>query len=141
MALAQIWKGAYPLPSREKMEKEIDHRLAWIVRLAVKGGPRVRPGDMQPGPWMKWLHDAAGTNVETKLGYGLSGWRYWLTNMSSCNMMVTGISTPHVWRLFDGRRKKWDSAAAAIRKVNEDADARKKEIKADKKKSAKKIFM
>ncbi|RDW62513.1 hypothetical protein BP5796_10815 [Coleophoma crateriformis] len=137
MALAQIWKGAYPLPSREVMEDDVNQRNAWLVALArSKEGPSVLPGSIKSGPWMQWLHEAAGTGVNERLTYSLRGWWYWLTNMSYCNTLMTGVNTPHIWRLFDGRRKKWEGAADAIRAVNTDASARMKKASLDTKKSS-----
>ncbi|RDW81857.1 hypothetical protein BP6252_02969 [Coleophoma cylindrospora] len=136
MALAQVWKGAYPLPSREVMEDEVNQRQAWLVaRARAKEGPSVLPGEMKSGPWMQWLHEAAGTGVTEKLSYTLRGWWYWLTNMSYCNFLMTSVNTPHIWRLFDGRRKKWEGAEEAIRAVNTDAAARMKSASLNTKKS------
>jgi dimethylaniline monooxygenase (N-oxide forming) len=43
-------------------------------------------------------------------------------------MLMDGIYSPHVYRLFDsnGKRKKWDGAREAIEKVNEDVKKRSK---------------
>jgi dimethylaniline monooxygenase (N-oxide forming) len=127
MATAQIWKGAYKLPSRVEMEADVDKRHAWLLEMAALDGPAVLPGRMKVGPWMQWLHEVAGTGVNERLGYGLSGWLYWLKNMSYCRSLMNGINSPHIWRLFDGRRKKWDGADKAVRLLNEDAKARRRE--------------
>jgi dimethylaniline monooxygenase (N-oxide forming) len=124
MAVAQIWKGAYKLPSTVEMEAEVDKRHAWLLEMAALGGPAVFPGSLKVGPWMQWLHKVAGTGVNERLGYGLSGWFYWMTNMSYCRSLMDGINSPHIWRLFDGRRKKWDGADKAVRLLNEEAKAR-----------------
>lgn len=56
---------------------------------------------------MTWLHDAAGTGVNEKLGYGWKGWWYWLVRNGECRDLMNGVNSPYIWRLFEGRRKKW----------------------------------
>jgi dimethylaniline monooxygenase (N-oxide forming) len=126
MAISQIWKGAYDLPSKEEMEAEVNERHAWLLELASKDSQSILPGRLKVGPWMEWLHDAAGTGVNERLGYGLSGWWYWITNFSSARKLMNGVNSPHIWRLFDGRRKKWDGAWEAIERVNQEARERQK---------------
>lgn len=68
---------------------------------------------------MKWANDAAGTGVNEYLGYGLKGWWFWLTNMRLCNVLMGGVYSPHLYRVFEGKRRKWDGAGAEIERVNE----------------------
>ncbi|KAK9234245.1 flavin monooxygenase-like protein [Lipomyces kononenkoae] len=119
MAIAQVWKGAFSLPSKEEMHREIDAHHSWLCSLAK--GETVYPGIIQEGPWMHWLHDAAGTGVNENLGYGFKGWFFWLRNPQFCNLLMGGLASVHVFRLFNGRRKKWDEAKAAILRANENA--------------------
>lgn len=119
MALAQVWKGIYKLPSEAKMNEEIDKHHAWIAKLADKDS--VYGDIIQEGPWQYFLHDAEGTGCNENLGYGLRGWLFWLRNPWWCNLLMTGVDSPHSWRLFDGRRKKWDGAKEAILQANEKA--------------------
>lgn len=119
MALAQIWKGDYKFPSEANMNKEIDKHHRWIAKLAEKD--TVYGNIVQEGPWQYFLHDAAGTGCNENLGYGLRGWLFWLKNPRWCNLLMTGVDSPHSWRLFDGKRKKWDGAKEAILQANENA--------------------
>jgi dimethylaniline monooxygenase (N-oxide forming) len=119
MALAQIWKGNYKFPSEANMNKEIDKHHRWIAKLAEKD--TVYGNIVQEGPWQYFLHDAAGTGCNENLGYGLRGWLFWLKNPRWCNLLMTGVDSPHSWRLFDGKRKKWDGAKEAILQANENA--------------------
>jgi dimethylaniline monooxygenase (N-oxide forming) len=107
MAITQIWKGAYLFPSREIMEAEVAARHTWLLQLASKDSPSILPGRLKVGPWMTWLHDAAGTGVNEKLGYGWKGWWYWLVRNGECRDLMNGVNSPYIWRLFEGRRKKW----------------------------------
>lgn len=116
MAIAQVWKGASPLPTQREMEKAVDAHHEWVVSLAQKGS--VYPGIVQPGPWMRWVNDTAGTGVSENLGYGMKGWGFWWKDSAFCKMCLDGIQSPHIYRGFDGKRKKWEGARDAIEKVN-----------------------
>lgn len=116
MAVAQIWKGASSLPPKAVMEKEVDEHIEWVVGLAQRGS--VYPGIVKSGPWMRWANDAAGTGVNEKLGYGVEGWKFWLSDRAFCKLCMDGIYSPHLYRVFDGKRKKWDGARKAIEEAN-----------------------
>ncbi|KAF2734132.1 FAD/NAD(P)-binding domain-containing protein [Polyplosphaeria fusca] len=117
MALAQIWKGNAQLPPYAEMERWADNHLAWVCNLAKSGG--VFPNAIDGGPWQKWVNDAAGTGVNEKLGYGLEGWRCWWRDRKLCKLLMDGTYSPHMFRLFEGRRKEWKGAMEAIEKANE----------------------
>ena len=119
MAIAQIWAGHYKLPSKEIMNTAIDKHHQWVASLAREG--KVYAGIIDEGPWLHFLNDAAGTGVNENLGYGLRGWFFWLREPWFCNLLMTGVISSHVFRLFDGRRKKWDGARDAIIRANRNA--------------------
>jgi dimethylaniline monooxygenase (N-oxide forming) len=116
MAIAQVWKGASPLPGQAAMEEEVDAHHQWVISLAQRG--TVYPGIVQPGPWMRWVNEAAGTGVNEMLGYGPKGWKFWWGDGKFCTMCYDGILSPHVFRVFEGKRKRWHGARQAIEKVN-----------------------
>jgi dimethylaniline monooxygenase (N-oxide forming) len=119
MALAQIWKGKPTLPSPAAMNRTIDAHHAWVLRLATDG---TMANLQQEGPWLRFLHDAAGTGCNENLGYGLRGWIFWATEPRFCNLLMTGVDSPHAWRLFEGSgRRRWDGAREAVWKANRDA--------------------
>jgi dimethylaniline monooxygenase (N-oxide forming) len=133
MALAQVWKGAVKLPSKEEMNAEVDKRHASFLSGAAEDGPQIGPYEMDAGAWTEWLHDVAGTGFNERFNYGLKGWWYWLKDLRNMPNLMSGVNSPHLWRLFDGRRKKWDGAAKAIQKVNEDIRRRKGEASGSRK--------
>lgn len=133
MALAQVWKGAVKLPSLEEMNAEVDKRHAAFLSQIAEEGPQIHPYTMDAGAWMKWLHNVAGTGVNERFTYDLKSWWYWLMDMRNVSNLMSGVPSPFLWRLFDGRRKKWDGAAKAIREVNEDMRRRKREASGSKK--------
>jgi dimethylaniline monooxygenase (N-oxide forming) len=133
MALAQVWKGAVKLPSQEEMNAEVDKRHATLLSRAAEDGLQIVPFEMDAGAWTKWLHDVAGTGFNERFNYGLKGWWYWLKDFRNMSNLMSGVNSPHLWRLFDGRRKKWDGAAKAIQKVNEDISRRKREASGSRK--------
>jgi dimethylaniline monooxygenase (N-oxide forming) len=119
LAVAQVWKRNYPLPSIAEMHGAINVHHDWVCSLAAKD--TIYWNIAREGPWMRWVNAAAGTGVNKNLGYGFSGWLFWARNLSFCNMLMGGIDSPHVYRLFDGRRKRWDGAKEAILANNKDA--------------------
>ena len=131
MAITQVWKGTFPLPSEEQMNRDIDAHHAWARSVAGQAGTFREV--VQQGPWINWLNDAAGTGVNENLGYGLRGWIFWLWQPNFCNLLMTGVDSPHVMRLFDGRRKSWAGARDAVVRVNRDAEMRIKQRMEEKK--------
>ncbi|KAJ8104402.1 flavin monooxygenase-like protein [Lipomyces tetrasporus] len=119
MAIAQVWRGTFALPSREDMDREIDVNHLWLRSLAKEES--VYPAIVPEGPWLHWLHKAAGTGVNENLGYGLQGWLFWFRNPRFCNLLMGGVASVHTFRLFDGRRKKWQGAKDAILRANDNA--------------------
>jgi dimethylaniline monooxygenase (N-oxide forming) len=117
MAIAQVWKGASPLPSQAQMEKAVARHHAYLVTMASRTS-NVSPGTLEPGTWTKAMDKLAGTGVDEYLGYGWKGWMFWLRERKLCNLLMGGIWSPHIYRVFDGKRKKWDGAVEAIERVN-----------------------
>ena len=118
MAIVQIWKGGYHLPDPAEMNRAVDLHLEWCR--AITGLSMPDPRIVQEGSWRAFLNRAAGTNLSENLGYGLQGWKFWLIDREFCNLCMTGIDSPHLHRLFAGRRKKWPGARAAIEAANRD---------------------
>lgn len=123
MALAQVWKGTSTLPSREEMSRHTDAHHKWMCELAKKG--TVPPDLVQVPEWYRWVNDAAGTGVNENLGYGAAGWKFWRRERQFCNMLMWGLFSPHIYRLFEGKRKAWSGARAAIEKVNRECREKK----------------
>lgn len=119
MAVAQAWKaggGAALLPAREEMERAVDRHHEWISGVAER--VNVFPSLVEGPEWMAWADRTAGTRVDEYLGWGWKGWWFWLTDYRFCNLLMSGVYSPHLYRVFDGRRKKWDGAREEIEKVN-----------------------
>ena len=121
MAITQVWKRSFHLPLQEQMNREIDAHHAWVRDIAGTDG--TFSGIVQQGSWINWLNDAAGTGINEKLGYGLQGWMYWLWQPRFCNLLMTGVDSPYVVRLFEGRRKRWAGAKDAILRANKNAES------------------
>lgn len=117
MAIAQVFKGACTLPSAAVMDVEISKHHAWVRSLGQNDS--VYTGIIRPGPWFRFMNAAAGTGVDENLGYGLEGWKFWMRERKLCNLMMSGVMTPFMYRVFEGRRKKWDGAREAILHANE----------------------
>lgn len=122
MAVAQVWAGRSPLPSREAMERQIDDYQRWLVgRMRVAPATYFGKGRMHP--WMEFLHRTAGTGMYEHMGWGWRGWWFWLRDRPLCGMMGWGVYSPHMYRLFEtGKRSAWAGAREAIIRVNEERE-------------------
>jgi len=116
MAIAQLWKEPSRFPPRGVMLRSVDEHLQWAQCIAAKGS--LNPCFVQAPEWMDWVEDTAGFHVSDHLGYGLCGWNFWLRDRKFCQLLMDGILSPHIYRLFDSeRRKKWDGAREAIERL------------------------
>ncbi|KIW92664.1 uncharacterized protein Z519_06511 [Cladophialophora bantiana CBS 173.52] len=129
-AIAQLWKpddSSPSLPSRGEMIAWVKNRLAWANTILARGSFNTR---MVYAPdWSDWLDETSGFRVNEHLGYGRTGWAFWLNNREFCNSLMDGIYSSHVYRLFDshGKRKAWAGAKEAIISANEEAERRRQE--------------
>ncbi|KAF3921920.1 hypothetical protein ABW20_dc0101573 [Dactylellina cionopaga] len=119
-ALAQIWMGNYPLPSKTEMQEWCDAHYQSMLRHVSRWrlyGFTCESGDLQ-----RWLNDAAGNGINEKLGWGLEGWRFWWKERKLYYLLMDGVDTVFLQRLFDGRgersREKWEKAKEAIYRAN-----------------------
>ncbi|RMZ85640.1 hypothetical protein DV737_g619, partial [Chaetothyriales sp. CBS 132003] len=120
MAIGQLWKpGAQQLPPRSEMNGWVRKHLAWAETIRARGPFNSRL--VFAPDWEAWMESTAGTRVSEYLGYGPSGWAYWVKDRKFCNLLMDGLYTPHIHRLFDsrGKRKTWDGAREAIIKIND----------------------
>ncbi|KAF2488672.1 FAD/NAD(P)-binding domain-containing protein [Lophium mytilinum] len=123
MAVAQVFKGAFEMPEEDCMNKEIDAHHRWVDMVLSKE-PAAAPKVVQEGKWRAWLHAAAGTGVNENLGYGWKGWWFWVWQPRWCSLLMGGIDSPYIARLFERRRRKWEGAGRAIVEANEDLERR-----------------
>ncbi|KAH6852992.1 flavin monooxygenase-like protein [Alternaria rosae] len=129
MAIAQVWAGKSQLPSLHDMSLAVDRHHVWLADYA-KRLHNVSPGQCEAGEWVKAMDNLGGTGVNEYLGYGWKGWLFWLRDRKFCNLLMGGIWSPHIHRVFStGRRKCWDGAREAIERVNESVAKMRKEAK------------
>jgi dimethylaniline monooxygenase (N-oxide forming) len=124
-ALAQVWKGNYNLPSREEMERFCEKNYRWQLKL-IEPCRTVQVANPSSSEFEMWLNEAAGNGVNERLGGGWRSWKWMLFNWKLSRLLMDGIDTPFVQRLFDSPRgdkgrKKYDGALDAILKVHETA--------------------
>ncbi|KAL8634378.1 MAG: hypothetical protein Q9228_008028, partial [Teloschistes exilis] len=118
-AITQVWAGRYRLPDRKEMDAWCDKVYAKNLRqLSVwrLGKTATNAGELE-----YWLNEAAGNGVNEAMDWGWTGSKFWWGDRKLYSLIKDGISTPFVYRLFDGRpgsRKKWDGATEAILKAN-----------------------
>lgn len=119
MAVAQVWKGRSKLPSKEEMNRSVDAHHSALCKLARAGS--ANPLSTKQGEWFQWVNDMAGTGLNERLGWGIQGWLFWFQERRLYRMLVDGLFTPHIFRLFEGKRKRWDGALEEIERVNRTA--------------------
>ena len=119
-AIAQIWKGFHPLPSKPEMDKWCENNYARSVRSVHRW--RVPEPSADPLQLERWLNDVVGNGMNESLGWGWVGWTFWWKEREMYRLIMDGVNTPFVYRLFEGKReggrKKWDGARDAIRWAN-----------------------
>ena len=115
-AIGQIFSGGYPLPPRTEIERWCDAHYAWSVKQAYIG--RTPLGIVKKGEVEGWLDKVCGNGLDKKLGWGLEGWKFWWQEKELRNLLMTGVDTGFAYRLFDGRRTKWEGARDAIYRAN-----------------------
>lgn len=123
MALAQLWKGAVAFPPRAEMEAHITRHVDWL-RDHVGDEPEAARLTVREAEWRWWLHKAAGTGVDQYCGLTAKTLWLWWTDRSFYNKLMNSVDSPHLYRLFDGRRRKWDGAKKAIEDVWADFERR-----------------
>ena len=118
-AIAQVWLGRFPLPSQTSIqnwcEKDYQYSLRQINRW------RIFKTGTENGAFESWLSRAAGNELEKYLGWGWKAWRFWWKERQLYMLIMDGVNTPFVYRLFEGRkgsRKQWDGAREAIYRAN-----------------------
>jgi dimethylaniline monooxygenase (N-oxide forming) len=117
MAVAQVWSGASSLPSESQMNNEIEKQHEWLADLASRGF-NVSPGTVDAGPWMRAMNELAGTGVGEYLGYGWEGWWFWIRNRKFCDLLMGGLWSPCIYRVFKGKRDRWEGARGAVERIN-----------------------
>ncbi|RMJ18789.1 hypothetical protein CDV36_001567 [Fusarium kuroshium] len=117
MCVAQVWAGRSKLPPQPEMNRWMDQQEQRISRLAQRG--TVIPASVPAREWLVWADRTAGMGVEEHLGWGWKGWLFWWRERPLWKMLMDGPQTAAAWRLFDGKRKKWDGARVEIERANE----------------------
>lgn len=119
-AIAQIWKGGYPLPPPNEMNQWCEENYARSVRSVHRW--RVPEPSADSLQLERWFNEVVGNGMNESLGWGWAGWTFWWREREMYRLIMDGVNTPFVYRLFEGRgeggRKKWDGARDAIRWAN-----------------------
>lgn len=117
-AVAQIWAGKSALPSLQEMNENVDAQHEWVCSIA-RTGDLANTNLRNNWEWFKWCDEAAGIGLAKRMGYGLEGWKFWLQDRDLCKLVMDGIMSPHLFRLFDeGKRKPWLEARDVVEAVN-----------------------
>ena len=115
-AIAQVWCGGFALPPRAEIEEWCDHQYQYLLKQVASW--RIHKPALPPGALETWLNDATGNGMNEMLGWGWQAWAFWWNDRKLYKLLMDGIDTPFAYRLFDGRRPKWDGAKEAILQIN-----------------------
>ena len=119
-AIAATWANELNSNLTEnEINQWCDETYAYNLRRLDKHG--VYQVDVDPIAAEKWMNATAGTGLNEHLGWGWTGWKWWWNNRELYRMIMSGVQTPFLYRLFEqrpGRRESWDGARAAIYKAN-----------------------
>ncbi|KAH8814603.1 flavin monooxygenase-like protein [Flagelloscypha sp. PMI_526] len=109
MCIGQVFSGQYTLPPPKTILAETQMKNEWY-NARIQGGPQLYASVPTKGLWA-FLDEVSGAG----LGKNLKWWHFWGLK----GLVMGGIDTAFVWRLFEGKgRKAWDGAEAAIREAN-----------------------
>jgi dimethylaniline monooxygenase (N-oxide forming) len=121
MAMAQLWTGKAQFPSQAIMHESIRKQVEYNA-LLWRTDHSTERGIMRPLEWAAFVHEKAGTGLFESLGWGWAGWKFWWQNRDLSRLMGWGILSPFNNRLLEtGKRKAWDGAAEALRKITAEA--------------------
>ncbi|KAK4495446.1 hypothetical protein PRZ48_013777 [Zasmidium cellare] len=119
LAVAQIWAGNSSLPSSTDMSAHVDAQHASILKIA-RTGELANVNLRNNWEWFKWCDDVAGLGIVKRVGYGVEGWKFWLRDRALCKLVMDGLLSPHLMRLFEeGKRRSWEGARGEVFRVNE----------------------
>lgn len=117
-AVAQVWAGRSRLPSRPVMSAHVDAQHELVCSIA-RTGELANTNLRNNWEWFSWCDETAGIGLVKRMGYGPDGWKFWVQDRKLCGLVMDGLMSPHLFRLFDeGKRKPWSEAQEAVEKVN-----------------------
>ncbi|KAK6353456.1 hypothetical protein TWF696_005420 [Orbilia brochopaga] len=119
-AIANVWKGNYPTPTQEEMRAWCDANYRTALKTVTNW--RLQSIGCKPLELQRYLNAASGNGVNESLGWGWEGWKFWISNPRLYYLIMDGVDTSYLQRLFDVHgergRKKWDGARDAILRAN-----------------------
>ncbi|PVH84201.1 flavin-containing monooxygenase-like protein [Cadophora sp. DSE1049] len=140
MAISQVWLGNTLLPTLPSMlswhKNNLAERQHNISYYGALPNSTYYPTFMNMGEHFKWVDDAAGTGIYRNLGMGMGwgnwgAWRLWWSDRELYGVVMGGVFTPFVWRLFEGGKRRameWGECRAAILRQNELAGEGKRRV-------------
>jgi dimethylaniline monooxygenase (N-oxide forming) len=117
-ATAALWSGAYTLPSRVEIDKQCEEDYRSNLQ-RIRAHRITTPGPASTTGLEDWLCLVSGNRIDENLGWGWTGWKYWLSHRTFAETLQGGILTPFVYRLWGA--DKWVGAKTAIMKANDKA--------------------
>jgi len=84
----------------------------------TSSGVEPAPGHISFGPAMRFFAHGAGCELDEHLSWtSLSAWKWWFGNMAFSRLLLDGMASPAVYRLWGRHRR--EGAREMIEKSNE----------------------
>lgn len=120
IAVAQVFAGKYVLPPKDELRLQTRKQNEYTI-MKRRTAP-ILPGLVPLKDLLEFLDDATGSGMREHVSYfgkgAIKSWWWSLKNWKLSRIIMGGVDSPFVWRLFDGRRKKWAGAEQAIWEAN-----------------------
>lgn len=121
-AIAQLWLGNHPMPSSSEIEAWCDASYAsniWQIKTW-----HIQKCGVNPKTLEEWLNQVAGNGMNYMFSwFSWESWKFWWNERELYKLIMDGVNTPHVYRLFESPRgekgrKAWAGAREAIYHAN-----------------------
>ena len=111
-AIAQVFCAGYRLLPQAEIDRWCDAQYRYLVSQVEVW--RIHKVMLPPGNLEMWLNEVVENGMNENLGWGWQAWKFWLSDRKLYSAIMDGVDTAYVYRLFDGKRPKWDGAREAI---------------------------
>lgn len=132
-AVSQVWLQRPALPPLPDMrawyQEHLRRRQALQERYSPLENSTFYPILMDLSEQLTWLDETAGSGLYLNLSWGWfnwRAWRLWWKDRKLYHVLLNGLFTPAIWRLFPtGRRKNlpWDECVSMIMSENQRAQS------------------
>ena len=134
LCVSQIWQGNSTLPPLSKMQQWHRNYLTWREDTTKQYNAKSTfyTAFVPMTDHVTWMDSCAGIGLQTHFGLlarwtNRETWKFWWNDRKLYNIILTGLTSPAIFRLFDmGKRKAWPGAREQIYVDNERVERQQK---------------